>query len=105
MHFFYGNSVLPILIEKNFEQKNYFCLLKMWSVFFFKEGKSFLSIELERLPKSLSSCKKIQDFSFHTFLKKTSSPRHIPTQGCQLSPTCGKTHTQFSKDLFDFPFL
>ena len=33
------NSVLPILIEKNFEQKIYFCLLKMRSIFF-KEGKS-----------------------------------------------------------------
>ena len=33
------NSVLPILIEKNFEQKMYFCLLKMRSIFF-KEGKS-----------------------------------------------------------------
>ena len=28
------NSVLPILIEKNFEQKIYFCLLKMSSIFF-----------------------------------------------------------------------
>ena len=28
------NSVLPILIEKNFEQKIYFCLLKMRSIFF-----------------------------------------------------------------------
>ena len=33
------NSVLPILIEKNFEQRIYFCLLKMRSIFF-KEGKS-----------------------------------------------------------------
>ena len=33
------NSVLPILIEKNFEQKIYFSLLKMRSIFF-KEGKS-----------------------------------------------------------------
>ena len=32
------NSVLPILIEKNFEQKIYFCLLKMRPIFF-KEGK------------------------------------------------------------------
>ena len=31
------NSVLPILIEKNFEQKIYFSLLKMRSIFF-KEG-------------------------------------------------------------------
>ena len=33
------NSALPILIQKNFEQKIYFCLLKMRSIFF-KEGKS-----------------------------------------------------------------
>ena len=33
------NSTLPILIEKNFEQKIYFCLLKIRSIFF-KEGKS-----------------------------------------------------------------
>ena len=32
-----GNSVLPILIEKNFEQKIYFCVLKISSIFF-KEG-------------------------------------------------------------------
>ena len=33
------NSVLPILIEKNFEQKIHFCLLKLRSVLF-KGGKS-----------------------------------------------------------------
>ena len=32
-------SVLPISIEKNFENKIHFCLLKMRSIFF-KEGKS-----------------------------------------------------------------
>ena len=32
------SSVLPILIEKNFEQKIYFCLLKIRCIFF-KEGK------------------------------------------------------------------
>ena len=36
------NSFLPILIEKNFEQKIYFCLLKMRSISF-KEGKSNFS--------------------------------------------------------------
>ena len=30
------HSVLPILIQKNFEQKIYCCLLKMRSIFFFK---------------------------------------------------------------------
>ena len=33
------NSVLPILIEKSFEQKIYFCLLKIRYIVF-KEGKS-----------------------------------------------------------------
>ena len=33
------SSVLPILIDKNFEQKIYFCLLKIRSICF-KEGKS-----------------------------------------------------------------
>ena len=33
------NSVLPILIEKNFQQKIYFCLLKMRSTLF-KKGES-----------------------------------------------------------------
>ena len=33
------NSVLPILIQKNFKHKIYFCLLKIRSIFF-KEGKS-----------------------------------------------------------------
>ena len=33
---------MQILIEKNFDQKIYFCLLKMWSTFF-KEGKSNFS--------------------------------------------------------------
>ena len=32
------NWVLPIVIEKSFEQQIYFCLLKMRSIFF-KEGK------------------------------------------------------------------
>ena len=33
------NSVLPISIEKNFQQKIYFCLLKIRTILF-KEGKS-----------------------------------------------------------------
>ena len=37
------NSVLPILIENNFEQKIYFCLLKMRSIFL-KEGNPIFSI-------------------------------------------------------------
>ena len=34
-------SVLPILIEKNFEQKIYFCLLKMMYIFFKEEKFNF----------------------------------------------------------------
>ena len=40
------NSVLPILTEKNFEQKIYFCLLKIKSIFF-KEGKSFSELHVK----------------------------------------------------------
>ena len=41
----------PILIEKSVEQKIYFCLLKMRSIFF--KGNPIVSIKLEqRLPKS-----------------------------------------------------
>ena len=35
------NSVLPILIEINFEQKIYFCFLKMRSIFFKKRKSNF----------------------------------------------------------------
>ena len=68
-------SVLPILIAKNFEQKIYFCLLKMRSIFFKEEKSNFLNF-----------MQKIQDFSFHTFWKKTIAPRHTPAQGCRISP-------------------
>ena len=45
------NSVLPILIEKNFEEKIYFCLSKMRSIFL-KKGNLIFPIELgQRLPK------------------------------------------------------
>ena len=40
--FKYKNSVLTILIEKNFEQKIYFCPLKMTSIFLRKENSIFL---------------------------------------------------------------
>ena len=62
------NSVLPILIEKNFEQKIYFCLLKMRCIFFKKENWIF-SIKLgQRLPKSFFQLYvKNSRFSFHTF--------------------------------------
>ena len=59
------SSVLPILIEKNFEQKIFLCLLKMRSIFF-KEGKSNFSIKLgQRLLKSFSQLHvKNTNFSF-----------------------------------------
>ena len=66
------NSVLPILIEKNFEQKIYFCILKLRSFFFKKENPSF-SIKLEqRLPKSFfsNSCKKFKIFHSILFEKR-----------------------------------
>ena len=47
------NSVLPILIEKKFEQKIYFCLMKIRSIFL-KKGK----------------CKKFKIFFLSYFLKK-----------------------------------
>ena len=72
------NSVLSILIEKNFEHKIYFCPLKTSSIFY-NEGK---------FPKSFSQLHvKIRDFSFHTVGKKTIGPRHTPAQGYRLSPT------------------
>ena len=71
------NSVMPILIEKNFEQKIYFCLLKMRSIFL-KKGNPIFSIKLHVI--------KIQDFSFHTFWKKTIGLRHTLAQGCRLFP-------------------
>ena len=42
------NSVLPILIEKNFEQKIYFCLLKMSSTFFTRREIKFFRLNLDR---------------------------------------------------------
>ena len=70
------NAVLPILIEKSVEQKIYFCLLKMRSIFF-KNGNPIFSNKLEqRLLKSFSLLQKIQNFSFHTFWKETIGSRH-----------------------------
>ena len=66
------NSVLPILIEKNFDQKIYFCLLKM-RTFFFKKGNPIFSIELvQRLPKSffLTWFKKFKIFPLILFEKR-----------------------------------
>ena len=58
------NSVLPISIKKNFEQKIYSCLLKMVSLFC-KEGKSnffdLTWIEITEIIFS-TSCKKLKIF-------------------------------------------
>ena len=65
------NSVLSILIEKNFEQKIYFRLLKLRSIFLKKVNPIF-SIKLEqRLPKSFSQLhEKNSRFFLSHFFKK-----------------------------------
>ena len=80
--------VLPIFIEKKFEQKIYFSLLKIKSIFF-KEGKSNFfysnSTEITEIIFSTSR-KKFKIFLFILFeKKKTIGPRHTPVQGCRLS--------------------
>ena len=65
------NSVLPIFIEKNFEQKIYFCLLKMRSIFF-KEGKSnFFDETWTEITEIIfsTSCEKFKIFPFIPFEK------------------------------------
>ena len=61
-----------MLIEKNFEQKIYFCLLKMKSIFF-KEGKSYffdqIGTEITDIIFS-TSCKKFKIFPFIIFEKR-----------------------------------
>ena len=56
------NSVLPILIEKNFEQKIYFCLLKMRSIIFNERKSHFFIFS--------TSCKKNKIFPFILFEKR-----------------------------------
>ena len=70
------NSVLPILIEKNFKQKIYFCLLKMGSIFLKKKNPIF-SIKLgQKLPKSFSQLHvKNSRFFVSYFLKKDDWPK------------------------------
>ena len=65
------NSVLPILIEKIFEQKIYFCLLKMRFIFF-TEGKSnFFYLTWTEITEIIFStlCKKFKIFPFILFEK------------------------------------
>ena len=71
------SSVLPILIQKNFEQKIYFCALKMRSFFFLKKGNLFFSIKLgQRLPKSFSQLHAKNSWFFLSyFLKKDDWPK------------------------------
>ena len=63
------NSILSMLIEKNFEQKIYFCLLKMRSIFL-KEGKSNffdqIGTEITDIIFSIS-CKTFKIFPFILF--------------------------------------
>ena len=56
---------MRILIEKNFEQKNYFCLLKTRSIFL-KKGNPIFPIKLrQRLPKSFSQLPINQTYISH----------------------------------------
>ena len=67
------NSILPILMERDFEQKIYFCPLKMTS--FFKVNPIFLINLEQRLPKSLPLLR-VQNprFLLSYFLKKYEWP-------------------------------
>ena len=92
------NSVLPISIEKNFEQKIYFSLLKMRPIFFLKNGNPIYSIKLgQRLPKSFSQLhvKKSRIFLPY-FLKKDDWPNsyagpRLPT----LPYACAHWYTNY----------
>ena len=65
------NSVLAILIEKNFEQKTYFCLLRMRSTFF-KEKSNFFNYPWIKITEIIfsTSCRKFKFFPFIIFEKK-----------------------------------
>ena len=70
------NSVLPILIEKNFEQKFTLVWLK-WGLLFLKKGNTIFSIKLDRrLLKSFSELHvKNSRFFLSYFLKKDDCPK------------------------------
>ena len=76
IHLLNENSVLPILIQKNFQQKIYFSLLKMRSIFLKKENPIF-SIKLgQRLLKSFSQLHvKNSRFFLPYFLKQDNWPK------------------------------
>ena len=66
------NSFLPFLIEKHFDQKIYFCFLKMRSIFL-KKGNLIFSIKLGQwLPKLFPQLheKKFKIFPFILFEKR-----------------------------------
>ena len=79
------NSVLPILIEKSFEQKFTFVSWKC-VLFFLKKGNPIFSIKLgQRLPKSFSQLhvKNSRFFLSYFLKKKTLGPKPTPAQGCR----------------------
>ena len=69
------NSILPILVEKNFQQKITFVSWK-WGPFFVKNGNLIFSTKLgQRLPKSCSQLHVKNSRFFHSyFLKKDDWP-------------------------------
>ena len=80
------NAVLPISIEKNFEQKMDFCLLKMRSIFFLNKENPIFFIKLgQRLPKSFFQLRvKNSRFFLSYFLKKDDWPK---AYACPRLPT------------------
>ena len=80
------NSVLPILIEKNLEQKMYFCLLKIRPIFFLK-GNPIFSIKLEqRLAKSFFQLHVKSSRFFLSYLKKKMIGPRLPILPCTKQP-------------------
>ena len=65
------NSALLILIEKKFEQKIYFCLLKMRCIFFLREKIHFFKLNLEITEIIFSTSReKFKIFPFILFKKR-----------------------------------
>ena len=126
-------SALPVLIQKNFEQKVCFCLWKMRS-FFFKKGHPIFSIKLRQiLPKSFSQLhvKNLRFFHLY-FLKNDDWPKAyagprlptLPTSCCIASssfshilqfsssslshcscPFSPFAHSNFTIIFWSFPFM
>ena len=70
------NSVLPILIQINFEQKIYFCLLKMRCIFLIEEKSNFCYLTWTEITKIIfsTSCRNSRFFLSY-FLKKEDLPK------------------------------